>query len=413
MTEAYQKSYNEMKEAYESFITNYFADSGICAPFICFIRNEVATKAADLIRSYRSRVPKMIEEEKVAEDTCIGIMGRCTRLFTAGLPDSVYDSLLENDNTESFLFEAKAEAEQTLRLAKMTKKHFFSGMRSLNTALFGTNEPEMWDNMISWLQATAAYFGAVDDFKETDSDDLPDSLYLRLDELCALKQNLIFLNSLSTADVIRKARPVNVKGMEDKLQPLYDCILHDDKGKPSVNTLKLQFMKKPTQEFMNALDEMVEILGNKDNYTGFHINHMTDGTIQYVVSAICDCVNEDGTPEVQDGVPACGTKFVGPFNTRKEAEEAEKKLDNVISSRILEEPGEEFYSVLRDSDSSIVTKVLFPYELRALAVLYIFAKPDAFVAYEKSIPETEGSQDGEGNPEKCRILADEEEVQHD
>ena len=141
MTEAYQKSYNEMKEAYESFITNYFADSGICAPFICFIRNEVAVKAAD----------------------CIGIMDRCTRLFTAGLPDSVYDSLLENYDTESFLFEAKAEAKQTLRLAKMTKKYFFSGMRSLNTALFGTNEPEMWDNMISWLQATAAYFGAVDE----------------------------------------------------------------------------------------------------------------------------------------------------------------------------------------------------------------------------------------------------------
>ena len=61
----------------------------------------------------------------------------------------------------------------------------------------------------------------------------------------------------------------------------------------------------------------------------------------------------------------------------------------------------------------MATKVLFPYELRALAVLYIFAKPDAFVAYEKSIPETEYPQDGEENPEKCRVLADEKEVQHD
>ena len=172
-------------------------------------------------------------------------------------------------------------------------------------------------------------------------------------------------------------------------------------------------------EYKMMLDlckEMSDIMNNKENASGFHLNHIVSGKTIYCVydnnGLIYTPVGNYATEEeaqaeaaklpgsrVEEGPDedkpfrVCmiddeetarmreekwGGEFVDQFNSMDEAEEEAKQYENAY---IQEEESEEWWSVVHNASGKLAFRMLFPTETRALAFLYSVAKPKAWMEY--------------------------------
>lgn len=162
--------------------------------------------------------------------------------------------------------------------------------------------------------------------------------------------------------------------------------------------------------------EMNDIIINKDNSSGFHINHITSGKIVYCVYTLdnlkaytfagqygskeeaekaAEGYEDAYTEEIGDGqwcvmsldedltqyekendlVPG---EYVGEFDT---LEEAQAECAAYQHTSIDEMPSEEWWVVIDNSFGKQAFKMLFPSENRALAFLYRTAMPPVWKSY--------------------------------
>jgi len=198
----------------------------------------------------------------------------------------------------------------------------------------------------------------------------------------------------------------------------------DGKLEGSANAILSQLFKDDAfrEVVKDAAKEMAEIMDNKDNSSGYHINHVTSGKIAYCVFSTegdkaytTDGVEynsreeaekkaetyEDAYVEERDGKNSGkvwivysedeeATKtmkeeglghYVSEFDTSEEAEAEAATLEN---GHVEEMPSEEWYAVIRNDTGRSVYEMLFPTETRALAFLYKVANPKAWAAYLKA-----------------------------
>lgn len=132
-----------------------------------------------------------------------------------------------------------------------------------------------------------------------------------------------------------------------------------------------------------AIFEMVDIMKNNDNFTGYHINHMTSGKTQFDITRLHK--NEEGVDDVS---------FLEPQATKKDADnlikkclkEEEFKDDDFI---INENPTEEWYTVIKNSTGKPAVKYAFHNQIDAVATLYLIANPESFTTYKKDLSSEE------------------------
>ena len=111
-----------------------------------------------------------------------------------------------------------------------------------------------------------------------------------------------------------------------------------------------------------AAMEMYEIITNKNNASGYCINHITSGVYEYFI------VDMNRTGKVPE---TC-------YATREEAELEASKYEDVY---VLDIPTEEYYIVVNTKTGKRAFELLFPYEERALTFLYKRAMPEAWEAF--------------------------------
>ena len=167
----------------------------------------------------------------------------------------------------------------------------------------------------------------------------------------------------------------------------------------------------------DAIHEMADIMYNKDNAYGYHINHITSGKTVYSVydtsdsreykfggeftseaeaKAAVEKHTEDAYYEKDDTediwrvwvedvegsenlkTDNFGGEFVATFDTE---EEAEAELEGLKYGYIDEHDAEEWFVVVNNETGKNAFNMMFPYELRALTFLYSKARPDAWMKY--------------------------------
>ena len=164
---------------------------------------------------------------------------------------------------------------------------------------------------------------------------------------------------------------------------------------------------------VDAAEEMAAIMNDKNNASGYHINHATSGKSVYCVYS-SEGDNKEYTTdgheykkqeeaeakaaeyedayaqEVEEGVWivwVCDEEesqhiksighYVTQYDTLKEAEKEAKKLEN---GTVEEEASEEWFAVI-GNDQRRRFDILFPSMTRALAFLYKFEMPPAWERY--------------------------------
>lgn len=376
ITEEYQKDYEKLCVARDEFVHNFCKSQGYLTERVCFVRTEIMKRTFELTDDFKPEsIEPVLKQGKWKLEDLSHIVWKMTNTFNAPAVESnVYSDLLKNDDARSLLFEAKTFAKQTGNICKLIDK-LQSKEKRLLDAIFGTNEPHLWSNLKAWVNDTEKYFDAVNDFSESaSSDDLPGEVYERLEELNSIYSHLTILVGLETSSrIFPRKDPETIGQMEDKIRSIYQIA----KIEAVLPETGMKLCKDSSDKFKAAVEEMAEILKNPDNYTGFHINHVTSGNSAYAV--IGTIRNEDGR-ETQ--------KNFGIHMTKQEAEKQAEKI-KAEDIQIFECPTEEFYVVLHNSDNSRASGCVFETKQQALAVLYKFAKPDAFTAYQRSIEKEE------------------------
>lgn len=166
---------------------------------------------------------------------------------------------------------------------------------------------------------------------------------------------------------------------------------------------------------MAAAKEMYGIMSDKDNPSGYHLNHILSGKTVFSLFNNngkvyqCECTTTDkdeayriagqfddayvddtlengiatfyvqvldkeGTEQMRDD--ECYGEFVADFDTYDEAEAEGASLDRFY---ILEMPSEEWWMVINNETNTSAYKMMFPTKTRALAFLYNAAKPKAWM----------------------------------
>lgn len=370
--EKYQKDYEKLCMARDSFVHDFCKNPRHLTERVCFVRTEVLKRTFELTDDFKPEsIESVLKQGKWKLEDIDHIVWKMTNTFNAPASESdVYSDLLKNNDARSFLFEAKTFAKQTGNICKLLDR-LQSKEKKLLNAIFGTNEAALWEKLKAWVNDTEKYFDAVNDFSESaSSDDLPDEMYERLEELSSIYAHLVILVGIEMSSRIPpRKEPETIGQTEEKIDDLYQ-IARLEAAAPGEG---MKLCKSKSETFQAALEEMTEILSNPDNYTGLHVNHVTSGNLVYAV--LGNIRDENGEKKL---------KNFGVHLTKQEAEKQAEKI-KAEDIRILECPTEEFYVVLHNSDNSKASGCVFETERQALAVLYKFAKPDAFIAYRKSI----------------------------
>lgn len=197
------------------------------------------------------------------------------------------------------------------------------------------------------------------------------------------------------------------------------------------NTILTQLYKedKLRNLVIAAAQEMSDIMKNKDNDSGYHLNHVVSsktvfslwnnngkvyayaGEYDTVEKAQEEAAKFDDAyvepMETNDGTKFMvqafdkeeterlrddeyGGEFVGDFDTEEEAEAEGASLDRYY---IVEMPKEEWWTVVKNKTNKVAYAMFFPTEVRALAFLYKVAKPRAWMEYVDYRCKKEGDTD--------------------
>lgn len=180
----------------------------------------------------------------------------------------------------------------------------------------------------------------------------------------------------------------------------------------------LNMSEERTEAMKAAAEEMADILNNKDNKSGYHLNHIKSGKTVYALYS-CDnnkayfCGGEfESKPEAeialkrkkeeipdsyideQDGIwylwyfdeevtqdmlknCPCG-EYIADFPTE---EEAMQESEAYQYTYIEEVPEEEWWAIVRNDTGEYADERMFPTEVRALVFLYGMAQPEAWLRY--------------------------------
>ena len=182
--------------------------------------------------------------------------------------------------------------------------------------------------------------------------------------------------------------------------------------------------------FEKAVAEMSDIMHDKTNASGYHVNHIKSGrtvftlwnnngkvyvyggeypTVEeaqeaaaqeedaYVdtfnskdgVSYVVEVLDEDETERMRS--EEIGGEYVGEFDSYEEAQAEGNSLDRYY---IEEMPKEEWWTVVHNDTSKAVYPMFFPSEKRALAFLYKAAQPKAWMDYVDYCCKKEGELNG-------------------
>lgn len=208
------------------------------------------------------------------------------------------------------------------------------------------------------------------------------------------------------------------------------CPVYKNKGADELDTiLGILYRNRPEmkEDVRACVVEMAEILYNKENGIGYHINHITSGKTVYSVysydnlkvygyhgefSTEAEAVAEaeslpdayveewDGkwlvfslddklTAESKEKREGVGD-FIADFDTK---EEAEAECSAYKYPEITEFDSEEWWVVVNSRTKKPAFKMLFRSDTTALARLYRLVQPRAFMAYVEKY--STGGSDGE------------------
>lgn len=148
--------------------------------------------------------------------------------------------------------------------------------------------------------------------------------------------------------------------------------------------------KNMSQEYIdlleNAVYEMKQILEDKHNTYGYHINHLTSGKMEYTVVLSKDSDSEDIDREVE----------FEDFETLEQAEAFAENRDDVDT--ILESPTEEYFLVV-NNETDKAFDMMYPTLIRALTFMYGAIYPKHFMKlceyFESHVDDNEDTEDSE------------------
>lgn len=136
----------------------------------------------------------------------------------------------------------------------------------------------------------------------------------------------------------------------------------------------------------NAAEELKEILSNKDNKYGYHLNHIESGDKVYTVY-----YDDPALAEKEDCDKAVEYK---EFEVQTVAEEfAEEKKKEGTFMYTIDNPREEFWVVIDNKTGKNVFGMMFPLEARALAFLYARIMPPAWKEYCEKVLDTKSTEE--------------------
>lgn len=223
--------------------------------------------------------------------------------------------------------------------------------------------------------------------KGKDSDSLDWEYFTDISTICGMYDLLfyIYLTGVTFVSERKNKGKYTVKEIDDRLAGLMSLArmrkISGNKDLFKITDLDTRedITDKEKEKIMareDALEELEDIYQNKDNFTGFHVNHITSGNIQYVLNA-------DKKTEEKDeyGHNIIKIDRIGIYATKKEAEDATEKLDGYEGYTILDVPTDEYYTVIRNEDGKEAAPCKPTEEALAYAILYSMAMPESFMKY--------------------------------
>ena len=158
----------------------------------------------------------------------------------------------------------------------------------------------------------------------------------------------------------------NVKKAEDRIH-----FVHQAYKMNKLGIFDIVYEVSERSEYVDLLEdavyEMGQILENKHNDYGYHINHITSGKMEYTVVISSDSDEEGVDKDVQ----------FEDFETMEEAEAFAENSDKNIET-ILESPTEEYFLVV-NNETNKAFDMMYPTLIRALTFMYGAIYPKHFM----------------------------------
>lgn len=332
-----------------------------------------------------------VEQDKAAEEM-IGIYRQIVFLCTKSTRTA--ETVIEIEDPKGCLYEAAGFCRETLDLISYMKTSLSQRKAVVFLYLLnGTDVKKALDQTRDHVAEFQKYIDALRDFQ--DSDHFSDTFYDGMDELDVIRQSFecyrVMMAELHRRERAKKAG-VNIEHLEEVFLPVYDLarrsnVLNEKKEVTADNAFR-DFAKKSGKKFVDAMDEIAEILRNPDNFTGYHINHIESK--RKVYGFLMDIPTKE---KDKDGGTVYEEKMSDDFPTEKERNDAEQTfLNGHPEAGVIEEfavPKDEWWVVVENSTNTARWPISFPSELRALVYLFLAAKPEAMVSYKESVESDE------------------------
>ena len=153
-----------------------------------------------------------------------------------------------------------------------------------------------------------------------------------------------------------------------------------------LNSTNPQDTEEARKARYNAAEELKEILSNKDNKFGYHLNHIESGEKIYTVY-----YEDSSLAEKDDYEKVVQYKEFEVQTVAKEFEEEKRKEGTFMYTA--DNPREEFWVVIDNKTGKNVFGMLFPFEARALAFLYARIMPPAWKEYCEKVLDTKSTEE--------------------
>ena len=153
-----------------------------------------------------------------------------------------------------------------------------------------------------------------------------------------------------------------------------------------LNSTNPQDTEEARKARYDAAEELKEILSNKDNKFGYHLNHIESGEKVYTVY-----YEDPSLAEKDDYEKVVQYKEFEVQTVAKEFEEEKRKEGTFMYTA--DNPREEFWVVIDNKTGKNVFGMLFPFEARALAFLYARIMPPAWKEYCEKVLDTKSTEE--------------------
>lgn len=347
------------------------------------------------------KIVSKIDAGSPAEKSCLEELSSLAHFFASNQEAAPYEGSdlsvnLKIADYRAHVFAAKTACQETEKSCDMALATIKS---STLFYIFTDGAIDTMEELHSYLQEKERYLDALLDFQNDEKtlDDLPDSFFDLIDEIYCLKSQLTLLVSLQhTSSRSKCIGPHSFDDISEHLNSLYQTARLANCADFADNFLDEHLVNAGEIDKLraSAIYEMREILENDDNFTGYHIGHITTGKMQYQATAAKISNTADGE-DAQTFEILYGSVYDKKEDARKELDTKFNSTE-YINQCVIEFPSDEWFSVVKNVDGKKAYPFLFDTQLNAVAALYYLARPKNYIEYLIANTEQEKNNDADG-----------------